>query len=96
VPGDGRVGVPFGDVGQHFALAARQRGPGVAAPPHQLGEDLGVDGGPASGDAAQRIGELLDVTHSVLEQVAQAAAATGLEQVCPVAVLDVLAEHDQR
>src|SRR6266851_5036702 len=78
--GDRGVGVPLGDEGEDLALARRQGGQRVAAPPEQLADDLRVNGGPAEGDAAQRGDELLNVADPVLEQVADAAAVAGVEQ----------------
>src|ERR1051325_8226186 len=49
------------------------------------------EGGPAVGDAARRIEEVVDVEHAVLEQVAEAAAVG--DQLDDVARLDVLGEH---
>ena len=94
LPGDRGVGVALGDEGEDLALARGQRGQRVAAAAQQLADHLGVDDGAAGGHAAQRGDEVLDVGHPVLEQVADAAAVAGVEQVGGVAVLDVLAEHD--
>ena len=70
----------------------------VVPPPHELSHHLRVDGGPARADPAQRVDELLDVDHPVLEQVADATpvadAVAGTEQVGGIGVLHVLAQHD--
>ena len=94
--GDRGIGASLGDQRENLAFAGGQGGQRVAPPPHELADDLGVDHGRAGGDAAQRIGEVLDVDHPVFEQVADAAAVAGVEQVGGVAVLDVLAERDDR
>ena len=76
--GDGGVGPALGHQRQHLALAGGERGAsvgraGLAA--EQLGHDLGVEGGAAGGDPAQRVDEVADVGHPVLEQVADAGGA---------------------
>ena len=79
--GDRGVGVAFGDEGEDLAFACGQRRQRVAAAPHQLAYHLGIDHGAAGGHAAQRGDEVLDIGHSVFEQVADAAAVAGVEQV---------------
>ncbi len=62
---------------------------------HELGDDLGIQGGPAAGDPAQGVHELADVGDAVLEQVADAARPVG-QQERRVVALDVLAEDQDR
>ena len=69
-------------------------GPLLAAA-EQLGDDLGVDHGAAGGDARRGGDEVLHVGDAVLEQVADAARAAR-QQVRRVALLDVLAEDQDR
>ena len=82
---------------EDLALARRERGERVVGPvpDHQLGDHLGIEGGPAAGDAPQGVHELADVADAVLEQVADAAGAVG-EQLGRVLALDVLAEDEDR
>ncbi len=96
LPGDGDVGVSFGDEGQDFAFSRRELRQRVALPAQQLAHYLGVDHGSAARHAAQRGDEILDIDDAVFEQVADSSAAGGVEQLEGVAVLHVLAERDDR
>ena len=92
-----RVGAALGHQPEHLALARgelveRRR---ALAAAEQLGDDLGVERGAAGGDAPQRRRGTRDVGDAVLEQVADALAAAA-EQVGGVALLDVLAEDEDR
>ena len=68
---------------------------GAAAAAEQLRDDLGVDRRAAGSDAPRGGKELVDVGHAVLQQVADAAAAAA-QQIGGVALLDVLAEDQNR
>lgn len=59
----------------------------------ELGDDGGVHGGAAVGDAADGFDELADVEDAVLEEVADAAGVVG-EQFAGVELFDVLGEHE--
>ena len=58
--GDPDVRAALGHRRQHLALAGRQRRERVvaAAADHELGDDLGVERGPAAGDPSQGVHEL--------------------------------------
>ena len=60
---------------------------------HELGDDLGIERGPAAGDTPKRIHELADVRDTILQQVAHAAGPIG-EQLGRILALDVLAEDE--
>ena len=87
---DRAVGAPFGDERQDVSLAIRQlvelRAP---VPADQALHDLGVEGGSSRGDALDRVDELGDVPHPVLEQVpdARRVVPDELEQVGRLEVL---------
>ena len=83
----------FGDERQHLSLAGGQRRQRiVAAPAHaeQLRDDLGIQCRATVADATQRVQEIVDIQHPVLEQVAESA---GGDQVDGVPALDVLREQ---
>ena len=92
---DAHVGAALGHRGQDVALARRQCLQPVVglARDHELGDDLGVEGGPAPGDTPEGVHELADVRDPVLEQVADAAGAVR-QQLRRVLPLHVLAEHE--
>lgn len=94
LPGDGGVGVPFGDQRQHLSFPGGQPGQRVAVPAHELPHHFGVDDRAPGHHAAQCHGELRHVDHSVFQQVADPQAVAGVEQVGGVALLHVLAESD--
>ena len=83
------------------ASTSRSRGVSVverivgAARDHELGDDLGVERGPAAGDPPQGVHELADVDDPVLEEVADAARPVG-EELGRVLPLDVLAQDEDR
>ena len=88
---DRLVGAPFGDECQDLALAAAQaRQAGVVrAAVEQLGHDLRVEDHRPVGDTVQGVEEVDDVSHPVLEQVAQRPGAGG-DEFPGVALLHVL------
>ena len=57
-----------------FLLARRQPGQGIVAAPtlHQGGDNLGVDGGPATAHPADRVDEPPDVADPILQEVPDA------------------------
>ncbi len=94
---DGGVGPALGHQGQHLAFARAEGGQaavtGVAG--EKAGDHLRVHRGAAGGDPADGVHELGAVEYPVLEQVADAPAATG-QQFAGVQLLDVLGEHEHR
>ncbi len=92
--GDGTVAQPLGHQGQHLPLPRTEPlQPGVlAGAGEQLGHDLGVDGGTAARDPAERVHELLDPADPLLEQVAEPVDATG-QQVGGEGLLHVGGQH---
>ena len=60
--------------------------------PDELGDDFGVQGGTSYGHPLQRLDEVADVGHPVLQQVADAGGVVG-QQVGGIAGLDVLGEE---
>ncbi len=71
---------------------SRASGSSLATRAEQRRDHLGVEGGAARGDPAQRVEEVVDVEDPVLEQVAEAAPGDQLDR---VPGLDVLGEqHD--
>ena len=95
--GDRRVRAALGEELEHLALARGERlqRPVVVAGVEQPRDDVRVERGPAGGDAAQRAGEVVEVGHAVLEQVAEPGGVLG-EHARRDAVLDVRGEHDDR
>jgi hypothetical protein len=91
--GDRGVGLALGHQREDLLLAGGQPGQRVASVPDQLPYDLGVDDGAALGHPAHGVDELLDVADAFLEEIADAGAFAGVEQILDVAALDVLAEH---
>ena len=73
---------------------ARQHGErvGAAGGADELGDHFGVQGRTSDGDPLERLDEVADVGHPVLEQVADAGGVVG-QQVGGVAGLDVLGEE---
>ena len=61
--------------------------------PEQLRDDFGIQGGTSDGDPLQRLDEVADVGHPVLQQVADAGGVVG-QEVGGVAGLDVLGEQE--
>lgn len=59
----------------------------------ELGDDGGVHGGAAGGDAADGFDELVDVEDAVFEEVADASGVVG-EEFAGVELFDVLGEHE--
>jgi hypothetical protein len=92
--GDGAIGAAFGHEGEHIAFSLGQcgQGTGVASGVQHPADDLGVERGAAGRDAGDRVDELADVGHPVLEQVADSAGAHP-QQVGGIAGLDVLGEY---
>ena len=91
---DGRVRPALRHEGEDLALAGRQHGERVRAPrrAEELRHHFGVQGRTSYGDALERLDEVADVRHAVLEQVADAGGVVG-QQVGGVAGLDVLREQ---
>src|SRR5690606_9299989 len=86
----------LGHSGEHLGFAWTQpvqHVVGVAA--QQLRHHLRVDGGPAVGDTAQGLQELVDVGHAVFEQVADLGRATA-QQLRGVGADHVLGEQQHR
>jgi hypothetical protein len=67
----------------------------VPADRQELADHLAVQRGAARGDPADGVGELVDVGHPVLEQVAHAGRAAA-QEFGRVPGLDVLGEHEDR
>lgn len=89
---DRGVGQTLGHQLEHASLAVgkpRELAPGCRV--HQLGDDRRVECGPACGDAAGGLEELLDLQYPVLQQVAEPGTA---DQVDRVGGLDVLGEDE--
>ena len=61
--------------------------------PEELRDDFGIQGGTSYGDSLQRLDEVADVGHPVLQEVADAGGIVG-QQVGGVAGLDVLGEEE--
>ena len=59
----------------------------------ELGHYFGIQGSPSRGDSHQRLDEVADVRHAVLEQVPDAGGVVG-EQLGGIAGLDVLREQE--
>ena len=93
--GDRGVGAALGHQPEHLALARGQRLERVlaAAAAEQQRDDLGVERRAAAGDAADGVGEGVDVGDAVLEQVAGALRRLR-QQLERVGLLDVLREHE--
>lgn len=93
--GDGGVGASFGHFGEDFAFAGGELGEGAALvlAGEELGDDGGVHGGAAGGDAADGFDELADVEDAVLEEVADSAFGVG-EEFAGVELFDVLGEDE--
>src|SRR5215471_16485728 len=70
---DAVVRAPFGHQAEHLALACGElvERAVVASPSKQLAHHLGIDGGASGGDAVDRLHEVVDGEHTVLEQVAE-------------------------
>lgn len=92
---DGGVGAAFGHLGEDFAFAGGELGQGafVVLAGEELGDDGGVHGGAAVGDAADGFDELSDVEDAVFEEVADASGVVG-EEFSGVELFDVLGEHE--
>ncbi|GAA5061520.1 hypothetical protein GCM10023259_049600 [Thermocatellispora tengchongensis] len=88
------VRVAFRDERQYLALAGRQPGERVAMAAQEQAYHLRGDHGPSGGHLPQCGDELRHVYHPILEQVAHATPAAGVEQLGGILVLDVLAEYD--
>ncbi len=88
---------PFRHQPQHFSLPGREARQRIVVPAagEQLRDDVGVEHGAALAHPAQRIDELIDVGHPVLQQVADAAGLAG-QQLAGVTLLDVLREDHHR
>lgn len=88
---DGGVGASFGHFGEDLAFAGGELGEGalVVLAGEELGDDGGVHGGAAVGDAADGFDELADVEDAVFEEVADAAGVVG-EEFAGVELFDVL------
>ena len=91
---DRGVGASFRHQGEHLPLSTGKliERSGRPAGEHS-GHDLGVEHGPALGNAADRVDEPFEVGHPVLEQVADALRALG-QKLGRVLLLDVLREHE--
>ncbi len=76
---DRLVRTAFGHEGEDFAFALGQviERDARSTPPDELGDDLGIDDRAATGDASDRVGEVLEVVDTILEQVAHPAGAVG-------------------
>ena len=79
---------------EHLALAGVEHGERVGPPggAEELGDHFGVQRRASDGDALERLDEVADVGHPVLEQVADAGGVVG-QQLGGVAGLDVLREE---
>jgi hypothetical protein len=94
--GDGPVRPPFGDERQHLALALGEGvEQGASAPADEGRDHLRVERRAAVGDAFDRVDELRDVAHAVLEQVADARRVVAYE-LEHVGRLEVLGEDEHR
>jgi len=93
--GDRGVAQPLGHQREHVAFARAQPAERVVGPAtgQQQPDHLGVDGRAPAGHPVQRLEELLDPAHPLLEQVAQPRGATG-QQVGGEGLLDVRREHE--
>lgn len=93
--GDGGVGAAFGHFGEDFAFAGGELAEGALAvlAGEELGDDGGVHGGAAGGDAADGFDELADVEDAVFEEVADASGVVG-EEFAGVELFDVLGEDE--
>jgi hypothetical protein len=91
---DAGVGPALRHQAHDIGLAWRQTGErlGATAPDEQLRDHFGVEGGAAGGHPSYGVDELGHVGHAVLEQVAESPGVR-CDQVCRVALLDVLTEH---
>ena len=81
---------------QYLALARRQTVERATAPAGQeLGDDLGVEHGPARRNALTGVDEVADIGNALLQQIADPLTVAS-QQFGRVALLDVLREHQDR
>ena len=92
--GDGGVRPSLRHEGEDLSLAGRQHGQRVRAArrAEELRHHFRIQGRPSYGDALERLDEVADVRHTVLQQVPDTGGVVG-EQVGRVAGLDVLGEE---
>ena len=95
--GDGRVVLPLGHLLQDLPLPLRElpkrRVGQPVLPGHQALDHFGIEHRAAPGDLPHGPDQLVEISHSLLEQIAEPGRAV-LEKLVRVIFLGVLGEHD--